>query len=118
MVVVALFTTNKVHQFQHTSQASATATCQHGLATRPGKGRPSRTSYEDWDDPQEKRHLLRLWLACPGGPDLPAVYEEQQGFNADGRPMGIHCPGVEFSADLTVTDGGAGATETRLKQPA
>jgi hypothetical protein len=24
-----------------------------------------RTSYEDWDDPAEKRHLLRLWLAAP-----------------------------------------------------
>jgi hypothetical protein len=24
-----------------------------------------RTAYEDWDDPAEKRHLLRLWLAAP-----------------------------------------------------
>src|SRR5262249_30215306 len=24
-----------------------------------------RTEYEDWDDPQRKRHLLRLWLAAP-----------------------------------------------------
>lgn len=78
----------------------------------------SRTSYEDWDEPEKKRHLLRLWLACPDGPDLPVAYEEQQGLNEDGRPMGIHCPGATLSADLTVTDGGAGATEMRLKQPA
>jgi hypothetical protein len=25
----------------------------------------ARTSYEDWDEPDEKRHLLRLWLAEP-----------------------------------------------------
>ena len=24
-----------------------------------------RTSYEDWDNPEQKRHLLRLWLAAP-----------------------------------------------------
>jgi hypothetical protein len=24
-----------------------------------------RTAYEDWDDPEKKRHLLRLWLAAP-----------------------------------------------------
>ncbi len=24
-----------------------------------------RTSYEDWDEPERKRHLLRLWLAAP-----------------------------------------------------
>ncbi len=78
----------------------------------------SRTAYEDWSEPDRKRHLLRLWLACPGGPALPAPYEEQQGLNADGRPLGIHCPGVPLTADIKVTDGGAGTSETRLKQPA
>lgn len=24
-----------------------------------------RTAYEDWDEPERKRHLLRLWLAAP-----------------------------------------------------
>ena len=24
-----------------------------------------RTEYEDWDEPERKRHLLRLWLAAP-----------------------------------------------------
>ena len=24
-----------------------------------------RTAYEDWDDPERRRHLLRLWLAAP-----------------------------------------------------
>ena len=26
---------------------------------------PKRTAYEDWDEPERKRHLLRLWLAAP-----------------------------------------------------
>lgn len=34
----------------------------------------ARTAYEDWDDPDEKRHLLRLWLSQPsftdGDPEL------------------------------------------------
>jgi hypothetical protein len=29
----------------------------------------ARTEYEDWDDPDEKRHLLRLWLAQPSFAD-------------------------------------------------
>ena len=78
----------------------------------------SRTAFENWDDLGKQRHLLRLWLACAGGPALPAVYEEQQGLNADGRPLGIHCPGAILNADLKVMDGGAGASEERLKQPA
>jgi hypothetical protein len=24
-----------------------------------------RTEYEDWEEPERKRHLLRLWLAAP-----------------------------------------------------
>ena len=24
-----------------------------------------RTAYEDWDEPERKRHLVRLWLAAP-----------------------------------------------------
>jgi hypothetical protein len=31
----------------------------------------SRTDYEDHADPAMKRHLLRLWLALPGGQPLP-----------------------------------------------
>ncbi|MEQ9125211.1 MAG: hypothetical protein RIM80_21900, partial [Alphaproteobacteria bacterium] len=78
----------------------------------------SRTAYEDWPEPERRRHLLRLWLACPGGPDLPAFYEEQQGFDAAGRPMGIACPGATLNADLEATDGGAGASDVRQKRSA
>lgn len=31
----------------------------------------SRTAYEDWPDPKQKRHLMRLWLADDAGRPLP-----------------------------------------------
>lgn len=31
----------------------------------------SRTAYEDHDDPELKRHMLRLWLRMPTARDLP-----------------------------------------------
>jgi hypothetical protein len=74
----------------------------------------SRTKYVDWDEPERKRHLLRLWLACPGGPAVPAAFEEFQGLTPDGRPAGILCPGIRLNAPLEVEDGGAGKTTKRL----
>jgi hypothetical protein len=74
----------------------------------------SRTKYVDWDEPERKRHLLRLWLACPGGPAVPESYREFQGLNAAGRPQGIKCPGAVLNAPLEAEDGGAGETEKRL----
>ena len=74
----------------------------------------SRTQYEDWADPAQKRHLLRLWLACPGGPEVPGEYEEFQGLTAAGRPAGILCPGVTLNAPLDVLDGGAGDSRKRM----
>jgi len=74
----------------------------------------SRAQYEDWDEPDRKRHLLRLWLAIPGAPAVPAPYVEFQGLTAAGRPAGIRCPGVELSAPLEAVDGGAGASSKRM----
>lgn len=31
----------------------------------------ARTDYEDWPEPERKRHLLRLWLMLPGWPERP-----------------------------------------------
>lgn len=76
----------------------------------------SRTHYEDWEEPEKRRHLLRLWLGCPNGPDMPASYVEQQGLTGNGRPKGIHCPGAVLNAPLEVEDGGAGATAKRLPE--
>ena len=61
----------------------------------------SRTGYVDWPEPQRRRHLLRLWLACNDGPSLPPVFTSSyQGATGGGRPDGIRVPGVPFSAPL------------------
>ncbi len=61
----------------------------------------SRTAYEDQEDWLEKRHLMRLWLACDDGPTFPpGMTEHFQGLTRNGRPNGIHIPGVSFSAPL------------------
>jgi hypothetical protein len=35
----------------------------------------SRTNFEDFEEPDLKRHLYRLWLAIPGSQPLPAEWE-------------------------------------------
>ena len=61
----------------------------------------SRTAYEDYEEPERRRHLLRLWLACADGPPLPAwMTESYEGKTSNGRPNGIVVPGVPFKAPL------------------
>ena len=60
----------------------------------------SRTAYEDWPQPERRRHLLRLWLACDDGPALPEAMVGRLGLTARGRPNGICVPGVPFVAPL------------------
>lgn len=61
----------------------------------------SRTSYEDWPEVESRRHLLRIWLACDDGPDLPDyISQEFQGRTAGGRPNGINVPGIKLVAPL------------------
>ena len=59
----------------------------------------SRTAYEDFPEPDRRRHLLRLWLACADGPALPpCITSDFQGSTASGRPDGIAIPGVPLVA--------------------
>uniref|UniRef100_UPI003F4964A4 TauD/TfdA family dioxygenase n=1 Tax=Cupriavidus necator TaxID=106590 RepID=UPI003F4964A4 len=37
----------------------------------------SRSAYEDWAEPDRKRHLLRLWLRTPGFARLPPSYSDR-----------------------------------------
>lgn len=60
-----------------------------------------RTAYEDWPEPERKRHLLRLWLATPGGRPLPdAVLERYVGLKAGERPAGIIVENMELTTPL------------------
>jgi len=38
-----------------------------------------RTPYEDWPEPERKRHLLRLWLSAYDGRELPHWFAERYG---------------------------------------
>jgi alpha-ketoglutarate-dependent taurine dioxygenase len=75
----------------------------------------SRTSYTDFQEPERKRHLLRLWLATNDGPALPEPYREFQGLNRNGRPNGYKLSGVDLVAPLDPEDGGPGSSSQRLK---
>jgi hypothetical protein len=57
----------------------------------------SRTPFEDFDEPDRKRHLLRLWLSIPGSQPLPAQWEEYYGDVRSGAVRG----GVRGSAITT-----------------
>jgi len=37
----------------------------------------SRSDYEDWPEPDRKRHLLRLWLRTPGFARLPPAFADR-----------------------------------------
>lgn len=59
-----------------------------------------RTAYEDWEEPDRKRHLLRLWLAVPGARPLPEIYAERYGQITIGDRGGIIVPGSRLNAPL------------------
>lgn len=59
-----------------------------------------RTAFEDWPEPERKRHLLRLWLAAPGARPLPPAYAERYGSVEVGNRGGIICKGTRLHAPL------------------
>jgi alpha-ketoglutarate-dependent taurine dioxygenase len=59
-----------------------------------------RTAFEDWSDPERRRHLLRLWLACPGARELPPAFAARYGSLEIGNRGGIVVPGAQLSAPL------------------
>ncbi len=61
----------------------------------------ARTPYEDWPEPELKRHLLRLWLSAHDGRDLPAGFAERYGTVERGKVRGgIRVEGVVPGAPL------------------
>jgi Taurine catabolism dioxygenase TauD, TfdA family len=53
-----------------------------------------RTAFEDFPEPERKRHLLRLWLAPSGARRLPEVYAERFGSITPGDRGGVTVPGA------------------------
>ncbi|MBL24821.1 MAG: hypothetical protein CMM48_13090 [Rhodospirillaceae bacterium] len=61
----------------------------------------SRRAFEDFEDFSERRHLLRLWLACPDGPPLPHwLVDAYDDGNAYGRPNAYNHPSIPLTAPL------------------
>ena len=60
-----------------------------------------RTDYEDWSEPDRKRHLLRLWLCPPDGRPLPPCYAQRWGSIEIGDRGGIVTPDATPHAPLT-----------------
>jgi hypothetical protein len=53
-----------------------------------------RTAFEDYPEPERKRHLLRLWLAPPAARTLPEVFAERFGSITPGDRGGVTVPGA------------------------
>ncbi len=61
----------------------------------------ARTPYEDYPEPERKRHLLRLWLAPPNARPLPPIMGERFGSIEAGTARGgIRVPGQKLQAPL------------------
>jgi hypothetical protein len=53
-----------------------------------------RTAFEDFPEPERKRHLLRLWLAPPNARPLPQVFAERFGSVTPGDRGGVTVQGA------------------------
>lgn len=61
----------------------------------------SRRAFKDYEGFSERRHLLRLWLACKDGPALPQwIIDAYDSGRADGRIDGYHREAVPLKALL------------------
>jgi hypothetical protein len=60
-----------------------------------------RTAFVDWPEPSRRRHLLRLWLACPGARPLPPAFAARYGSVTVGDRGGVVVPGARAHVPLT-----------------
>jgi hypothetical protein len=57
----------------------------------------SRTEFDDWEAPEQKRHLLRLWLRIPNGRKLAPEFADRYGA---GTGMGVPPPDGRVQATM------------------
>lgn len=62
-----------------------------------------RTGFEDFAEPERRRHLLRLWLACEGDRELPPAFAARYGTVDVGNRGGIIVPGTKRVVPLSPT---------------
>jgi hypothetical protein len=63
-----------------------------------------RTSFEDWPEPECKRHLLRIWLAPEKARPLPPVFAERYGSVVPGQRGGVVVPGTRPTVSWEAED--------------
>ena len=59
-----------------------------------------RTAFEDYSEPDRKRHLLRLWIAPTNARPLPEVYAERYGSITPGERGGVVVSGARPTIPL------------------
>jgi hypothetical protein len=59
-----------------------------------------RMEFRDHAKPEDRRHLLRLWLSCPGDRPLPDCFAERYGRTTIGDRGGVMVPGTQLHAPL------------------
>jgi hypothetical protein len=59
-----------------------------------------RTAFEDWPEPERRRHLLRLWLAPKTAQPLPPVFAERFGAVTPSDRGGVMTPRDRWCAPL------------------
>ncbi len=59
-----------------------------------------RTAFEDWAQPDQRRHLLRLWLSAPEARALPLVFAQRYGSVEPGARGGVMHTDVAVNAPL------------------
>jgi hypothetical protein len=63
-----------------------------------------RTAFEDWPEPERKRHLLRLWLAPEAARPLLPVFAERYGSVIPGQRGGVEVPGMRYTIPWEAED--------------
>lgn len=61
----------------------------------------SRTDFEDWPELENRRHLLRLWLAPKNGRPLPPIFEPRYGKLTPGARGGIFTASTKLTFSVT-----------------
>ncbi|MBT9502400.1 MAG: TauD/TfdA family dioxygenase [Burkholderiaceae bacterium] len=61
-----------------------------------------RTAFEDWPEPERRRHLLRLWLAPDSARPLPPVFAQRYGSLVPGERGGVTMADLMLQAPLAV----------------
>ena len=59
-----------------------------------------RNGFIDWPDPDERRHLLRLWLSTPGDRELPDVFSQRFGTTEVGNRGGVIVEGTRLQVPI------------------